>query len=149
MPYLFEQEVEAAIAKQFKLADATKLKEKCQAITADLLANHPHQGNYLANDQLAQALAASMGSKSRRDRGNTPANAPHAMDPQYVGDDWRMVSDNAQTIHGKVSSELVHAFQLGLDIRSHVVIGQMYKLAVKVWAAIGQYTGYDQNEGKR
>jgi hypothetical protein len=147
MPYLFDQEVEAAIANQVKLADAIKLKEKCEAVTADLLLNHPSPGNYLANDATAEALAASMGSKSRRDRGSTPTNAPHAID--YVGDDWRMVSDNAQIIYGKVSGELAHAYQLGLDIRSAVVIGKMYKLAVRVWSAIGQYTGYDQNEGKR
>lgn len=146
MPYLFAQEIEAAIANKFKLADATHLKEKCEAATADLLLNHLHHGNYLANDATAEALAASMGSKSRRDRGNTPPNAPHAID--YVAD-WRMVSDNAQIIYGKVSGELAHAHQLGLDIRSAVVIGTMYKLAVKVWSTIGQYTGYEQDEGKR
>src|SRR5688500_2212620 len=147
MPYLFDQEIEAAIANQIKLADATRLKEKCEAATADLLRNHPRAGNYLADDATAEALAASMGSKSRRDRGSTPANAPHAID--YVGDEWRMVSDNAQVIYGKVSAQLAYAHQLGLDIRSAVVIGTMYKLAVKVWSTIGQYTGYDQDEGKR
>ena len=147
MPYLFDREIEAAIAKQVKLADANKLKEKSEAVTADLLINHPNPGNYLANDATAEALAASMGSKSRRDRGSVPANAPHAMD--YVGDEWRLVSDNAQIIYGKVSGELAHAYQLGLDIRSAVVIGQMYKLAVKIWSTIGQYTGPEQNEGRR
>lgn len=147
MPYLFEREIAAAIADKVKLPDTKQLKEKSEAKTAELLLNHPNPGNYLANDAVAEALAASMGSKSRRDRGNIPADAPHAID--YVGDSWRMVSSNTQEIYGKVSGELAHAFQLGLDIRSPVVVGNIYKLAVNAWSTIGQYSGYDQYEGKR
>ncbi len=84
MSYLFDRDVETAIAKSFKLADTARLKEKCEAATLELRQNHTRRAdNYLADDATAEALVTSMGSKSRRDRGNTPANAPHALD--YVG----------------------------------------------------------------
>ncbi|MCI4568481.1 hypothetical protein [Lysobacter sp. CFH 32150] len=143
MPYLFDREIEAAINKN--VHDATELRTTCDNATTHLLPLHPNPHTYAANDATAEQLAISMGSKSRKDR-DVPATNPHALD--YVSG-WTALSDNAQHIVGMVCGELPHAYQLGLDIRSHVVIGTIYKLAVKVWSTIGQYTGPAQDEGRR
>lgn len=140
MPYLFDQEVEEAIAKGFRPNDIKHLKEQCEAATAKLLLRHPRTGNYPADDPAAQALVESMGGF------NVPAGAPHAR--QHV-ENWRQVSGNAQLMIDKVSRELAHAYQLELDIQSDAVIGKMYELAVNVWAMIDEYTGPGQDEGRR
>lgn len=145
MSYLFNREIEAAIAQKVNLAAAVELKDRCVAETATLLLHHPRVGNYPANDATAELLAISMGSRTRKDR-DVPATDPHALD--YVSS-WTTLSSNAQHIVGKVCGELPHAHQLGLDIRSDVVIGTIYKLAVKAWSTIEQYTGPAQDEGRR
>ena len=146
MPYLFETQIAEVKRKSNDPNACDKLDAKCQTVTASLLQQHPRLVMYLAGDAAAEALAKNMGSKARNDRLNK--NGPHAMDAEYVGDDWRMVSDNCNDIYGKVSDHLDHAFALGLDIRSPVVVGKMYALAVKIWS-LGAYTGFEQYEGKR
>lgn len=148
MPYLFEARITAILNRRPGFQDAQELATKCRDHTARLLLHHPLPGGYAADDQVASNLVSSMGSRSRRDRGAVPANAPHASDPGFVGNDWVNVSNNAQHIVGMVSAELAYAFNLGLDIRSPEVIGTMYKLAVRVWS-LDEYTGYVQDEGRR
>ena len=68
--------------------------------------------------------------------GNCGENSSH--EPEAAG-----------IIHTKVSGELAHAYSLGLDIRSDVVVGTMYALAVQVWSMIDEYTSPSQDEGRR
>lgn len=150
MTYLFARQIDHAIARGTKPEETSRIKTKCEKTTKELLRSHPLAGNiYPSPDPASENVAKKMGSKSKRDRDNTPAAFPHASDPGYVGDEWRLVSDNAKLIEDKVSSELQHAYDLGLDTRSPVVVGKMYKLAVLVWSGIGDYTGHQGNEGRR
>jgi len=139
MPYLFERDIEANIKAKFKPAEAEHLQGEYPRITNSLRQKYPRTDGYLAGDPTAAALAKKMGMQE-----SGPAGSPHAS--QYC--DWRVISQNAQTVYGRVSDELGVAYNLGLDIRNEKVVGKMYQLAAEIFSTFGKYSGYAQYEGR-
>lgn len=147
MAYLFDVKINKLMENSSDPA-LEKFNFQCMEKTGYLLQNC-HRGNlaYLINDAIAGALVISMGSRSRKDRGNVLPNAPHAAD--YVKDNkWTVVSSNSQHIVGLVAAERPNAYLIGLDIQNPEVVGNMYKLAVGYFS-LAEYIGYNQNEGRR
>ena len=144
MSYLFDTAIEAGLKVDLTKNNSTYLKQQAEKATADLIRSSGRDFNNHDDHEASATLVTSMGQKTRAKDGS-----PHAQDHAYVGDAWRMVSDNCGIVRQMVHDETYHAYQIGLDTRNPVVIGAMFKLAVMVWSMLGDYSSPTQSQGRR
>jgi hypothetical protein len=140
MSYLFQVHIEPALKVELTKGNANYLKELSERTTSGLTATNGRVFNRHDDFQAARDLVTSMGDQFKPATGDWAGN--------YVTE-WRMVSGNAGTIRSMVSRELDTAYQIGLDIRSPKVLGEMFNLAVQVWSTVGEYSSPTQSEGRR
>ncbi|ARU21587.1 nitrate transporter [Ralstonia solanacearum] len=149
MGYLFQNIIESSLRQAAeeestsKRAKAEHVRKLVQTTADTLFSTNQRIVNSEDDYDVAKQLALTMGAKYKQ------GTQPHAGDRQYVGDEWRVVSDNYEIITSMVIAELHQAYQLGLDIRAPNVIGKMFYLAVQVWSELGDYTGNAQDEIRR
>ena len=124
MPYLFEDDVAAALAKDKNNKAYQYLEKDCQDVTRALMKrkeDYPEYGEDPEARKLAIAVGQKTGSASR-----------------YVKT-WAQI--DTDTIRRRVVGELDNAYGLKLDIRREGVVGAIYELAVKVLSTLGAFSG--------
>ncbi|HEY1028942.1 MAG TPA: hypothetical protein VGE28_15130 [Pseudomonas sp.] len=141
MRYLFKEVIDSALNAESTRGNATYYQGNLIARTQTLVTNHGRHYNIHDDYTYAADLVNSMGTQFKKDDvGDWAGN--------YVSQ-WRMVSGNCGTIRGLVRGELYNAYQIGLDIRSPAVIGEMFCMAVEMWSTFGAYSSPSQDEGRR